>query len=160
MPKHTWRHICGDRGGDNLSTFFQFWFIWSIWYICSKYYLPRDPTKMSSVLDILSTRIFHPLEIFALSILAPRLSVLSWRLHILSNAIRNFTLKTFNFEILEGTTDIFGIKTEQAKSYFLPRKWLSPENNPRKFFLSVSKLTINIFPFGNKNPDNVCCSYI
>ena len=35
---------------------------------------------------ILSNRIFHPLEIFALSILAPNLSVLSWRLNMLSNA--------------------------------------------------------------------------
>ena len=37
--------------------------------------------------------IFHPLGIFALSILALKLSVLSWRLKILSNAIHNFTLK-------------------------------------------------------------------
>ena len=40
--------------------------------------------EIESVLDILSNRIFHPLGIFAVSILAPKLSVLVTFLELVS----------------------------------------------------------------------------
>ena len=56
--------------------------------------------EIEGLLDILSNRIVHPL-----GILAPKLSVMSWRLKIISNAINNITLNSEIFPALDFVSD-------------------------------------------------------